>query len=141
MCFSVSHWLMVIFLETQTHPRRNTRERKKKNTLFKIIMSHLLLKWLNEECRLSRTVYSIEDDFKNGYLFGELLDRFGLQPNFKKRFRDTNTAKAKLVNFCELEKSLRKVDIEMNSDTYSSSSATLERRQESEERMKCSVRV
>ena len=45
-------------------------------------MSDLILNWLNEEIQLSKRVSSFEDDFSNGYLLGELLNKYNQQLNF-----------------------------------------------------------
>ena len=39
-------------------------------------MSQLILNWLNEEVILSRPIESLENDFKDGYLLGELMNIF-----------------------------------------------------------------
>jgi hypothetical protein len=39
-------------------------------------MADLLAKWLNEDIKLSQKINDFEKDFSNGYLFGELLNRF-----------------------------------------------------------------
>lgn len=36
----------------------------------------LILGWLNDEVQLSQKVVNIEEQFKNGYLLGELLSRY-----------------------------------------------------------------
>ena len=59
-------------------------------------MAELLANWLNNEIELSRVtithfsrflcsqnVQQFEQDFSNGYLFGELLFKFNQQANFK----------------------------------------------------------
>lgn len=43
-------------------------------------MSELIVSWLNTDVGLSRKVSSIERDFANGYLFGELLHKCGFVP-------------------------------------------------------------
>ena len=45
-------------------------------------MSDLLINWLNDEVQLSRRITNFEEDFHNGYLFGELLNKFSQQLNF-----------------------------------------------------------
>jgi len=39
-------------------------------------MSELILSWLNDEVQLSMKVTNIEENFGNGYLFGELLSKY-----------------------------------------------------------------
>lgn len=45
-------------------------------------MSELLISWLNDEVQLSRRISNFEEDFHNGYLFGELLSKYSQQLNF-----------------------------------------------------------
>ena len=45
-------------------------------------MSEILLRWLNDEVRLSNPVTDFESDFSNCYAFGELLSRHHMQPDF-----------------------------------------------------------
>ena len=45
-------------------------------------MSDLLLNWLNDEIQLSKRITNFEDDFHNGFLFGELLAKYSQQLNF-----------------------------------------------------------
>jgi len=45
-------------------------------------MSDLLLNWLNDEIQLSKRITNFEEDFHNGFLFGELLAKYSQQLNF-----------------------------------------------------------
>jgi len=45
-------------------------------------MSDLILSWLNDEVQLSSKITSFEEDFSNGYYFGELLSKYNQQLNF-----------------------------------------------------------
>lgn len=45
-------------------------------------MSELILNWLNDEIQLSKRITSFEEDFNNGFLFGELLGKYNQQLNF-----------------------------------------------------------
>lgn len=45
-------------------------------------MGELLLNWLNDEIQLSKRISNFEDDFHNGFLFGELLAKYSQQLNF-----------------------------------------------------------
>lgn len=40
--------------------------------------SEAVLQWITRDMKLSKVVTSIETDFSNGYLFGEILNRFQL---------------------------------------------------------------
>lgn len=79
-------------------------------------MSNILLTWLNEEVVLSKPITNIAQDFKNGYLFGELLDKFNQQGNFH-QFINNDTPDAKIVNFCLLEPTMRQIGVFFNSKT------------------------
>jgi hypothetical protein len=46
----------------------------------------LILSWLNDEVQLSIKITSIEEQFSNGYLFGELLSKYNQQLNFLEDF-------------------------------------------------------
>jgi len=46
-------------------------------------MSDLIVSWLNDEVQLSKKITSFENDFANGYLFGELLSKYNQQLNFQ----------------------------------------------------------
>lgn len=76
-------------------------------------MSKILLDWLNLEVRLSREVFSLEDDFINGYLIGEILHSHNQISDFDK-FIDKYTPEAKVKNFCLLEPTLRQLGIFFN---------------------------
>jgi hypothetical protein len=45
-------------------------------------MSDLILSWLNDEVQLSAKITNFEEDFRNGYFFGELLSKYNQQLNF-----------------------------------------------------------
>ena len=77
-------------------------------------MSKLILEWLNSEVKLSREVVSLEDDFRNGYLLGELLSIHNQQSDFGK-FINKSTPDAKITNFCLLEPTMRQIGVFFNS--------------------------
>ena len=53
-------------------------------------MSETYLKeWLNIYLKLSKEIKDIPSDFSNGYLFGEILHRHKLIPNFDS-YKNTN---------------------------------------------------
>ena len=54
--------------------------------------------------------------FANGYLFGQLLARHGLQPDFG-AFRDDARADSALRNFCALAGSLRGLGVELSAQS------------------------
>jgi len=74
------------------------------------------MQWVNEELELSYKVLHFESDFANGYLFGEVLNRFNQQQNFSS-FLNKSTADAKINNFCLLEPTIRALNIAFDSQT------------------------
>lgn len=76
-------------------------------------MSQLLLHWLNEEVQLSQRVYHFEE-FKDGYLLGEILYRFNQQMDFQD-FSLDGSASTILKNFGLLEPTMRKIGVTFNS--------------------------
>lgn len=77
-------------------------------------MSHLILHWLNEEVRISRRVDNFSEDFRDGYLLGEILFRFNQQLNFSE-FVDDETPQATLKNMQLIEPTLRRIGVKFNS--------------------------
>ncbi|XP_076854799.1 sperm flagellar protein 2 isoform X3 [Brachyhypopomus gauderio] len=71
-------------------------------------MSDILCRWLNSELRLSKVVepHSFPKDFANGYLIGEVLNKYQLQDDFD-HFSKHSAANAKLNNFTRLEPTLQ----------------------------------
>ena len=80
-------------------------------------MSDILCKWINEEVVLSRRIEpdKFSAQFSNGYLFGELLHKFGMQNDFQ-YFTMSDTANAKLNNFTRMEPTLALLDIKFDSN-------------------------
>ncbi len=66
-------------------------------------MTELLRRWINEEIKVSRPVKSFDSDFCNGYLFGEILSRYGLlEPQvLATKFTNDDTPGCKLGNFTQ----------------------------------------
>lgn len=77
-------------------------------------MAKLILDWLNEEVKLSRRIESLEEDFKDGYILGELMSFFNQQEDFDK-FLNKGSPDAKINNFCLLEVSMKRLGISFNS--------------------------
>lgn len=48
----------------------------------------LILGWLNDEVQLSSKITNIEEQFANGYLFGELLAKYNQQLDWVGAFVD-----------------------------------------------------
>ena len=76
-------------------------------------MSEILIKWLNQEICLSKQIKEISEDFKNGYLFAELLYKTKQIPNIS-QFKNTNNKKDIIRNFCLLTKPLLDMGIVLN---------------------------
>ncbi|TWW60641.1 Sperm flagellar protein 2 [Takifugu flavidus] len=75
-------------------------------------MSDILCKWLNEEVRISLAIEpnSLDKNFSNGYLFGEVLFKYQLQKDFN-MFTNKDTSVSKLNNFARIEPSLHLLGI------------------------------
>uniref|UniRef100_A0A8C2T742 Sperm flagellar 2 n=1 Tax=Coturnix japonica TaxID=93934 RepID=A0A8C2T742_COTJA len=78
-------------------------------------MSEILSEWLNQEVKLSRSLVpgSLSEEFSTGYLFGELLHKYGLQDNFN-QFSQSRATNAKLNNFSLLEPTLHLLGVQFN---------------------------
>ena len=76
-------------------------------------MSEFLIKWLNKEMHLSKTIKEISEDFKNGYLFAELLYKTKQIQNLS-QFKDSSNKKDIIHNFCLLNKTLLDMGINLN---------------------------
>jgi CH-like domain in sperm protein len=77
-------------------------------------MAQLVLDWLNEDVGLSRRIDSLEEDFRDGYMLGELMAFFNQQEDFDK-FLTKGNPDAKINNFCLLEVSMKRLGISFNS--------------------------
>ena len=75
-------------------------------------MANLLEDWLNKEVKLSRNIINIDEDFSNGFLFGELLHKYNLIKNFYS-YKDNNNQETKLTNLKLLETTLRELNIKI----------------------------
>ena len=73
-------------------------------------MTDLLKNWLNKEIVLSKNINDISYDFKNGYLFAELLYKTKQIPNLT-LFKNTNNNKDIISNFCYLQKNFLDIGI------------------------------
>jgi len=76
-------------------------------------MAQLLFNWLNDEVKLSQVVTNLEEDFRDGFLLGELLFRFNQQDNFL-MFDRTFTPDSRIKNFCLLEPTIRRLGAPFN---------------------------
>jgi hypothetical protein len=73
-------------------------------------MAESLQNWLNNKIILSKIVKDIEYDFKNGYLFAELLYKTKQIPNLA-LFKDSKNHKDIISNFCHLQKNFLDIGI------------------------------
>lgn len=73
-------------------------------------MAESLQNWLNNKIILSKIVKDIEYDFKNGYLFAELLYKTKQIPNLA-IFKDSKNHKDIISNFCHLQKNFLDIGI------------------------------
>lgn len=73
-------------------------------------MSNLILTWLNEDVKLSRKIYRFDQDFSNGYLFGDLLNKLGLPVE---GLKDSNDPNAMVKNFSRLSTILMRLRIKL----------------------------
>lgn len=87
-------------------------------------MSHLLLDWLNNDIQLSKIVTDFSEDFKDGFLFCEILFRYNQLDKFEKKISKANQLTSKtsrghghiiLENYTMLEEAFRKLNITFNS--------------------------
>ena len=73
-------------------------------------MTETLLNWLNNEIVLSKSIKDISMDFRNGYLFAELLYKTKQIPKLS-TFRNTNNYKDMIFNFCHLQKNFLDIGV------------------------------
>ncbi|EDV23473.1 uncharacterized protein TRIADDRAFT_58131 [Trichoplax adhaerens] len=81
-------------------------------------MTAILCKWLNEDVHLEREITSdnFEAEFANGYLIGQVLNKYSLQSDFGS-FSKGSTSESKLNNFMLIEPTLALLDIPFNTAT------------------------
>ncbi|XP_008416454.1 sperm flagellar protein 2 isoform X1 [Poecilia reticulata] len=81
-------------------------------------MSDILCSWLNRELGLSETVdaKNVSKDFSNGYLFGEILNKYQMQEDFH-MFLKSDSSNAKTNNFSRLEPSFKLLGVSFNKST------------------------
>lgn len=65
-------------------------------------MSELLRRWLRDDVGVTQHMDSFESAFASGFLFGEILARCNVQPDFAK-FVNKNTPDARINNFTRLQ--------------------------------------
>ena len=73
-------------------------------------MSEKIQLWLNKDIVLSKIVKDIPYDFRNGYLFAELLYKTNQIPNIS-IYKNTNIKKDIISNFCHLQKNFMDIGI------------------------------
>ena len=72
-----------------------------------------LKEWLNINLRLSKEVKNIEEDFSNGYLFGEILHKHKLIPNFD-AYKNSSLKKDISKNYQYLSKAFVDLNIKFS---------------------------
>ena len=79
-------------------------------------MTELLLNWLNNEIVLSKPIKDISTDFRNGYLFAELLYKTKQIPKLS-IFKNTNNYKDIISNFCHLQKNFLDIGVTLDENS------------------------
>ena len=74
-----------------------------------------LKEWLNINLRLSKEVKNIAEDFSNGYLFGEILHKHKLIPNFDS-YKNSSQKKDISKNYQYLSKAFDDLNIKFNDE-------------------------
>ena len=91
-------------------------------------MTDLLIKWLNDEIKLSKEITNIPSDFRTGYLFAELLHKMNHLPVLS-QYKNSTKKGDILHNLDNLQKNLSQIGIQLdeksknriiNSDIYTS---------------------
>ena len=72
-----------------------------------------LANWINTSLKLSKKITNISEDFYNGYLFGEILDKHRLIPNFN-AYTNSNDNKLISKNYQYLTKAFSDLGIKFN---------------------------
>ena len=73
-------------------------------------MTETLLNWLNNEVKLSKKINDFSKSFANGYLFGELLYKYNLLPQFN-QFEDSNEKSSITKNYILLQHKFSELNI------------------------------
>jgi len=76
-------------------------------------MTNLIEDWLNNEVKLSKKITKIEEDFSNGFLFGELLHRYQQISNFID-YKNKEDHETKVSNLKNVETSLRDLNVKLD---------------------------
>jgi adenylate kinase family enzyme len=78
-------------------------------------MTEILCRWLNEDVRVAHKLSdaNLAEQFSSGYLFGEVLAKYGLQEDFP-QFSKGRSSEAKLNNFMRLEPTFRLLEVPFN---------------------------
>ena len=79
-------------------------------------MSDTLLNYLNNEIKLSKKIKYLDQDFKNGYLFAEVLSTIGyLTPNELSLFnKDAKTKQEIKQNYILLKENLQNLGVHLD---------------------------
>ena len=65
-------------------------------------MSDILYNWINKEVKLSKQITNYNEDFSNGYFFGELLYKYKLLPQFN-QFKNSSEKSSITKNYLLLQ--------------------------------------
>ena len=76
-------------------------------------MSDILLNWINNEVKLSKQITNLNEDFSNGYFFGELLYKYKLLPQFN-QFRNSSDKSSITKNYLLLQYKFDELKINFN---------------------------
>lgn len=76
-------------------------------------MTSVLLAWTSG-LQLSHPVRTLEEDFRNGYLFGEILNKYNQQHDFIASFRNTDRADDIIRNYTCLQPTFARLGIKFN---------------------------
>ncbi|CAF2636731.1 unnamed protein product [Rotaria sp. Silwood2] len=82
-------------------------------------MAHILIDWLNDDVQLSKKIESsnnLSSEFATGYLFGEILSKYGLQEDFP-QFSTSKNSVSQLNNFTRIERTLHLLEIPFNTNS------------------------
>jgi hypothetical protein len=76
-------------------------------------MANIIENWLNKEVRLGKNISNLEEEFSNGYLFGELLHKFKLITNFFE-YKNSNDEETQLRNLRNVETAFKNMNIKLD---------------------------
>jgi hypothetical protein len=75
-------------------------------------MANIIINWINNELKLGKKIHNIDEEFSNGYYFGEILHKNKQITNFKD-YKNKDDINNKINNFKMLEKSFKDLSIKL----------------------------